>query len=314
MDFTLVKIRLLRAKREIRSLGLLYSLLFAALISGAVFVLYKQYLQRPNCWAAAGILLALAVVVQVSRTDKEFVFRQLPNPKRAVFTEYSLLSLPFTVPVLFTPHWYCFLVLTAGFLALAGWRYSVSSRYTLFPWLSRFTGKQNFEWTSGARKSLPALVLVYCLALAFCWVPVLPLFFLWGISLIAISFYQESEPLPLLRAFAIQPDKILKQKIVRHGKLLLLLQLPVLLLALLFNPQLWYVYVLFPPLQLLLLASAILLKYSSYEPNRKVSANMLLTSLAAFGTLVPALLPLPLFICFRYWGKAKERLQFYLHD
>jgi hypothetical protein len=314
MDFTLVKIRLLQLRREIQSLGIFYTLFFAALAVGLVAVIFSQYQQRPNSWAAAGILVALAVAIQIGRTDKEFIFRHLPNPQQAIFTEYFLLSLPFTLPCLLTDNWYCFPAVAAGFLAVAGLQFHVSGKHTLLPGISRLTGKQNFEWTSGVRKTFPALALVYLLALVFCWVPVLPLFFLWVLTVFATGFYLESEPLMVLQAIAQSPVEFLRKKIVAHGKLLLMLELPALLVVLINQPQFWYVYVVFILLQFLLLSCAILIKYSTYEPNRYLGPNSILVMVAAAGAFIPFLLPLPLVISIRYWRKATQRLHVYLDD
>ena len=314
MDFTLVNIRLLQLRREIRPIGFFYTLFFAALAVGFVAVVFSQFQQRPNSWAAAGILVAAALAIQLGRADEEFIFRHLAHPQKAVFTEYFVLALPLTLPVLFTENWFCFLVVAAGFLAVSAVRFHASARHTFWPGISRFTGEQNFEWISGILKTWPALVLVYSLALAFCWVPVLPLFFLWIITVFITGFYLESEPLPVLHATAKSPAKFLQNKLLAHGKLLLALQLPALVVVLFNQPQFWYVYIVFVVLQLLLLACAILIKYSTYEPNRYLGPNSVLVMVAAAGAFIPFMLPLPLVICIRHWRKATRRLHVYLDD
>jgi hypothetical protein len=171
-----------------------------------------------------------------------------------------------------------------------------------------------FEWKSGVRQSIFFLIPLYILAIVFCWFKVLPLLLLWLINSTIASFYSEHESLQILRVHQLGAKPFLHHKLVSHCKLFLLLNLPIVIVNTMFNPSLWYVTIVFLPVQLSLLCFAILYKYASYEPNQKNKANSFIVSLVVVATIIPFLTPIPIIMACRYYYKAVHNLKHYLHD
>jgi hypothetical protein len=308
---TLLLVRLIQLRREAQTLGWIHKFLFLALFLGFMAVSHNVSQKTPACWSVPGALWVTALMAQLFRPDKDFVYLHIRRPARAIFLEYAAFSLPFIQPVLFSPNWYCFPVYFLGLWGISFIRKSFRAQ-TRFVFLSRLFPATAFEWISGFRQALPVFILVYLAAIVFCWVKALPLFLLWVLNLLFVSFYQECEPLNLLRAFANSPEKLLRKKLLLHGKILLWLNLPVLALQAVFHPAIGLAGIIFLMLQLITLAFTIFLKYATYQPNMEVKSNTLLVSLAQMGVIFPFLLPLPLVMCFRYYKRAKLNLILYL--
>ncbi|KAA9332785.1 hypothetical protein [Adhaeribacter soli] len=303
--------RLIQLRREAQTLGWIHKLLFLVLLLVFMAVSHNVSQKAPACWAVPGALWVSAVMAQLFRPDKDFVFLHIRKPAQEIFLEYAAFSLPFILPILFSPNWYCFPVYFIGLWPISFLRKSFPSQ-ARFVFLGRLFPPTAFEWISGFRQASPVFVIGYLTAIAFCWVKALPLFLLWLLNLLFVSFYQECEPLNLLRAFADTPEELLRKKLLLHGKILLWLNVPVLALQAVFHPVIGLAGIIFLLLQLITLAFTIFLKYATYRPNMVVKSNTLLISLSQMGVIFPFLLPLPLVMCFRYYKRAKLNLIHFL--
>jgi hypothetical protein len=185
---------------------------------------------------------------------------------------------------------------------------------TYFRNISSIIPASHFEWISGFRKSFLLLIPLCILAIGFCWFKILPLFLLWFITFIITSFYNEFEPVHILREGGYSSKRFLRQKLYQHSGYLLLLYTPVLLINTIFNFEYWIVNLLFIPVQLSLLCFAICFKYSVYEPSKNLTAGSLILTMVSLCALIPYLLPVPLVMTFIYYRKAKNNLDNYLND
>ncbi|MFC5271676.1 hypothetical protein [Adhaeribacter terreus] len=311
MPTTLLQIRTLQFRRELKTLGLLHKALFGMLFLTLVAISHSNFQKQPNCWFAVTLLWVAASFVQLYRPDKNFVYLHLAKPHQAIFLEYAVISLPFILPVLFSPNWFCLFIFLAGLFPITYIRTTVSTQ-TRFIFIGKIFPANTFEWIAGFRKNFPLLILIYALALAFCWVKVLPLALLWLFFGIVLNFYQQAEPLQLLRTITGNPKDLLRKKIMQMVKLLLLLSLPVILLQTIFHPWLGLAALAFLLLQSCVLAFAIFLKYSTYEPNKTLNSNMLLVSFAQISVVIPFFILLPLALIFRQYRRALQNLTHYL--
>lgn len=311
LSATLLQIRYIQLRREIRTLPWLHRLLFLLLLCGIVAICHSVFHKSLQGWLVPGALLLSALAMQLYRPDKDFIFLHFNSPRQAIFSEYAVFSFPFILPALFSPNWYCFPVyfLGLGAITFIRSRFRLQTRYTFLGWLLLDTA---FEWISGLRRAFPVFALIYLLALTFCWVKALPLFLLWVLNLLFISFYQEGEPLHLLRIYAESPVDLLRKKLFSHGLLLFCLNFPVLLLQAFIHPVIGLIGIIFLLLQFIAMAFALFLKYATYRPGEVTTSNTLLVTLAQMGILLPFLLPLPLIMCFRYYGRAVQNLKLYL--
>lgn len=308
---TLLKIRFLQFRRELKGLGWWHKVLFTAMLFALISVIHQAYKQFPGCFYALGFLWAGALAAQFFRPDKQFLFLHLAKPKQALFLEYFGLSLPLILPALLTQHWYCLLLFPAGLFPITFIKTSISVK-TRFVFLGQILPPTAFEWIAGFRQNLWLLIPVYFLALAFCWVKILPIALLWLLFGLLLGVYQVTEPILLLRAIAQDPNAIINHKIREMGKLLLILSLPVLLLQTIFYPWLGLAGLAFLVLQFCVLTFAILLKYSAYQPNQAQHSNMLLLAFAQLSVVLPFFLLLPLVLVFRQYRRATFNLQLYL--
>ena len=306
MNFKLVNIRLIQLWRELQSLGIIRALLIIFL-GAAITVAFNMMFYS---WLYGGIATAVFAVMLMSvhygRMDKVFVNTHLENPYTVFLTEYLLFTLPFTLPVLFTPGRLLFFVMIA-IVTLIPLMNSKFKRQRTLQFLGRFITINNFEWISGLRKNYMLLTISYLLALVFCWVKIFPLFLIWIISATITSFYTESESLQVLYQHNGNASSFLKQKMKTHSIFLLILIMPIALLNFLFNPDYWWIIMLITAVQVAVLNFAILFKYSVYEPSHKTDANSVINALVAMSGLIPFLLPLPVLMCLRNYFIAKDR-------
>jgi hypothetical protein len=252
-------------------------------------------------------------MLQLNRKDKEFIYSHLENPHWQLFTEYAALTLPFFITAIFTKSWFYFLLELGVLFCIPFLHIAVRSKAILKN-MSRVIPAEQFEWIAGLRKNVILITTLYLLAAAFCWFRILPLFLLWFLTTVLLSFYSECESLQVLRESGRPAGKFLLLKLYAHCKYILLLFTPLIVVNTLCNPEFLLINLLFIPVQVALLSFAILLKYSLYTPNKMESGNsVLLTSIAVLVSL-PYFLPLPIILSFIYFYKAKRNLNYYLND
>jgi hypothetical protein len=308
----LLKIRILQFNRELKGAG--FAWLF--LIGTVALMMKCAYVALIDNKLAALVpcaLLLICTYIQINRSDKNFVYKHIEQPFLAIYAEYALLIAPFIAMALFTKNWYLLFITYLLLLIIPLIKISPAPK-TLFPGISRIIPAINFEIISGLRKSFFPIIILYLLALAFCWFRIAPLVFLWLITMTFISIYDEGESLTILREQALSIKEFLKRKMQRHAFYMLLLYFPVIFIQAAFNPDLWIINLLFIPLQIIILCLAICLKYANYKPGEKLIAGNGTMSIVAMMSLIPYLLPIPLFMAFENYGKACNNLKKYLND
>ncbi len=309
----LLIIRWRQARKELRGIGLVYALVLLVLVCLASAYLYGQFGKAGTAWFFSGLIVFSVLSVQIGRRDKAFVALHMEQPVLSLYLEYLVLTLPFTAPVVATPYWYLFPVMQGCFYGIAHIR-ATPAKKTWLQGLSRFIAPRDFEWLAGMRQAGFLVLFLYVTALTLSWLIVAPLVCLWLITVRITSFYLECEPLALLWSNADTPARLLRGKIKRHVRLLLLLLLPVLILHTLLCPAMVWVNLAFLVLQVLLLVFAILLKYTTYTPGTLITGNNILMGLAAVSIAIPFLLPIPLLMSIRNYGRALRQLKTYTYD
>jgi hypothetical protein len=308
----LLNIRLIQIKRELNSAGLGVLLVFG-LLSFLIYAAYTVFLKSPDAYYLTALLFLLCISIQSYRNDKQFVYVHIRYPHLEMYLEYLAITFPFAVSSLFTGNWFCFPALTVLLLLVPYLKY-IAKQKTYFPTVSSFIPASDFEWISGFRKSFGLLIPLYLLALSFSWFRIFPLILLWFLSVNIASFYTECEPLHILREGNFSSSRLIRRKLIRLVKYLLILQIPVLVINTVFNPEFWLLNLLFIPLQISFLSYAVCLKYSTYEPNKNAIGNNVVLSLVSLGSIIPFFLPVPLMMAVFTYGKAKMNLNNYLND
>jgi hypothetical protein len=305
LDYTLIKIRLQQINRESGGLGPFYILLFAAAIIYLEYALYLVYSDLNNSFWALGLLCVALLSIHLSRGDSRFVWHHLAAPKRKLFSEYLFFSLPFMLPALPTwQFWEVFVFLLFCF-CLAQWKVHRPQKRIYWPWLGKLISPQDFEWLSGVRRYWLALVPLYLIIAAFCWVRALPIVGLWFVTMLVVSFYTEGEPFNIFRLhYKGRPSAFLWQKIWRATRLLSIIYIPFLLVNAVLHSDIFIAHIIFFLMQWVALVYAITAKYATYKPNEILAGNAVLQGFALMGTIIPFLAPLPIFLCFWYFNKA----------
>lgn len=312
MTKTLLYIRCRQFNREAQGLGL-YLLVFIAIAAVLSFITYNQFKNNANAWYIVAVLSIFCLGIQYSRKDKEFIYKQLDKPYFQIFLEYLFLTLPFSITSLITKNWFCFPLLLLVLICIPFLKFQFKYR-AAFKNLSAVIPASNYEWISGFRKQYIPFICLYLVALAFCWVRILPLGLLWFLTLIISSFYLENEPVHVLREGNKTARKFLSDKIKTNIKYILILYtLPVIINAI-FVREFLIVTLLFIPIQIALLCFAVNLKYSTYKPQTNQLGNNVAFSIVAMLSAMPYFLPIPVILAIVYFYKAENNLNPYLHD
>ncbi len=309
---TLLYIRAKQLKREAHGLGL-YLLIFIAIAVSVSVITYTQYKSQQQALVIVAILLTICLGIQYTRKDKQFIYKQLDKPHLQIFLEYTILTLPFSITSLITKNWYCFPLLLLILVCIPFFKFQFKHT-AVFKQLSSLIPASNFEWISGIRKQYIPFIGLYLIALAFCWVRILPLFLLWLLTIIISSFYLENEPVHILREGNKTARRFLADKIIPNIKYILILySLPV-IINLIFVQEFLMITLLFIPAQLALICFAVVLKYCTYKPQTNLLGNNVAFSIVAMLSVVPYFLPIPVILAIVYFYKAEKKLKTYLHD
>lgn len=313
MNWVLFRVRLHQAKRQLNSLGIFYALILLAFLCFAIFYILLAYREREKSLYIFVASILILAGIHFARTDKKFVYNHIARPVQNISTEYVIFSLPFILPSVFTSQWFYFPIWVLTCFLIAYIKAGFQQR-TRFPHLSNFISPQNFEWLSGLRKNLVPVLLLWVLALITCRVRIFPLIFLWLIIVTATSFYQQCESLQVLFASSHTPRQLIMQKTRHATALTLIFFVPILVINGIFNPSLILVNTIFLFVQITIIVFAVLLKYTTYLPNENLKGNTILMSMVTIGALIPFLLPIPVIMCFRNYGKSIKNLKYYFDD
>lgn len=312
MEFTLLNIRLKQLQKELNGLGL-YIPIFIGLFFFFVFASFKQYQKEPNAYYLVVAITLLCFSLQYYRKDKSFLYKHIANPHLQIFSEYMAVTLPFFITCIVTANWVCFPLLVMLLFCIPFFKFSFTQK-TIFKNLSSIIPATNFEWVSGFRKYYISFIGLYLLATAFCWFSILPLFLLWFLTVIIISFHSECESIQILREGDKSPGKYLRDKLKTNITYIIILYTPLLIINTIFNNEFLFINILFIVSQIFLLCFTICFKYSSYRPTKNLIGNSIAVAIISFCSALPYFFPLPAIFSLFYFDKAKKNLNQYLND
>jgi hypothetical protein len=312
MTASLLYIRLRQLKREIDGLSL-YIIPIIAIAVYVAYVTFKEFQKGENGIYIIFALSLLCLSMHFSRKDKAFVYKHIDKPYIQIFLEYVALTLPFSISCIITKSWYCYPLLLATLCCIPLFTFEFRQK-TTFKKLSNIISATNFEWISGFRKQYALIIVLYILAIGFCWLKILPLFLLWFLNITIVSFYTECESVQMLREGNKAPKQFLLAKLKACILYVLILYTPIIIVNTFFNPDFLVLNLLFIPIQISLLGFAICFKYSSYSPTKIKIGNNIPFSIVALGSALPHFLPVPTILFFIYFFRAENNLKPYLND
>ena len=142
----LIKVRYIQLKRELHSLGIIYTLLLVFMYALLVYFTYMGYSVSINgALICTAIMSVLCYTIHITRADKIFVYTHLTQPRKQLYAEYVLLIFPFAITSVFTPYWYFFFVLIVIISGIPYITFSIK-QHTYLSNISRIIPSYNFEW------------------------------------------------------------------------------------------------------------------------------------------------------------------------
>jgi hypothetical protein len=306
----LLRLRWLQLRRSFPPYGIMLLGLGVVL---ALVLMHRAVLQDASyaAYIAGGTLFTVWGLHQ-RRPDLHFLHRHVPRTRTALALEYGVLVLPMLVVLVLAGAWGSMLVLLP--VVALPWLPVVRSSAVRGRLLRRWIPVRLFEWRGMVQGTHPWVLLLWLAALAFCWLPVLPLFLLAIIALMVASAQEHCEPRAMLLATALDARSLLRIKVVGAVRLLTVILLPVLVSATIFQPDWWWIHAGFGVGMLVLVAYAIVLKYANYRPNIRLEANGANVSVAALFAILPGLSLVPLIMLLTEWPKARANLNAFFHD
>ena len=306
----LLRLRWLQLRRAFPQYGIVLLALAVVLALG----LMRRAVIQDAAYAtyiAGGALLTVWGLHQ-RRPDLHFLHRHVPQARLSMAVEYGALVLPVLLVLGLTGAWASALVLLA--VVALPWLPVVRSSGVRGRWLRRWIPARLFEWRGLVQGTHPWGLLAWLAALAFCWLPVLPLFLLGIVALMAAGAQEQCEPRVMLLATAPDARALLRTKVFGALRLMLVTELPALVAATVFHPDWWWVHAGLGLGLLTLVAYAVVLKYAHYQPNERLSANGANVSIAALFAILPGLNVVPLLMLLTEVPKARANLSVYFHD
>ena len=194
-DFPLVRLRLTQGKRITFDLGSYAVFLFIAGIVLVAYVFLMHGKPELSFWLFNAWYIVL-IWIHFSRKDLPFVFKNIERPHFSLSTEYLFISLPFMIAASNSSHKGMFALLLCLCFLLP--YFPVFHRRFYGHFIIKYLPPTVFEWKSGLRKYFFAFVLLYAIALAVSWFKIFPLFVLWLLTTLIMSFYDENEEVKLL--------------------------------------------------------------------------------------------------------------------
>ena len=310
----LIKIRFLQVFREFRDMGMFRAVfLMVAIVPLLTLFLYRRLSIHGYDYAILGVVLFLIFIIHHNRKDYFFISKLSNTPALIFFVEYLVFSVPLLVLLFVFGQYvqallYIVLLLSVCFVKPAP---KGAKTKTYNSWMKHIPIAM-FEWRSGIRVSLPAIILFYGLGLAGIfniWLSVVSLFVL---SLIFCTFYGANESQKILVASEQNTDVFLRCKIGQHVKCWALFLLPLFLIAFVHYQHWMYILAAFA-VSVNLLIFAMLAKYAYYRP---VSNGILSQFIISLACLLSITLPLPILVFLTnivLYIKAKHNLNYYLN-
>lgn len=302
----LIKIRFYQLKRD---LGILF---FAVLLffSGFSFILFN-YKQQIGLYVI-GFIGYLFYSFHKNRKDISFIGKHFNGPKRQLITEYQIFLLPLSVPCLFTSYWFCFPLLHLLVFSIAFFDVKSKIQLKLF-FLTRLL-KNDYIFISGVRKNYFVLTAFLIIAVVLSPLKLFPLVALFLFNSILFSFYETNESVQMLQSSNLSPKQFLLKFSRSAFAKMTVINIPILLVNTLCNPDLLPFNCYFFGYNLLILATVIALKYSNYSYHKPVSSIQMKLLIMSLGLFMPYLLPLAVIFYFQSKSEAIHNLKNYLDD
>lgn len=294
--------------RLFRELGIVRGLIILLLLAITLTRIYA--LEPPYTYFVATLLFFLLFSLHIFRQDKTFLAIIGVRSHLLYLIEYHLLISPVYLIFLLNGQWIETVSIGAAVSLIPFVHFNFTHQASEARRLP-FIFPEAFEWKSGLRKQGWFIGALYVAALGLYPYPFVALLVIVVFTFIVTTFYNESEPRPMVEAFAASPSTFLFKK----GKIQLILFwigcTPLVLIFLLTNATYWYVLLVWIIVCSVIQLLSINLKYSLYEPNVSLNKNVFM-AIYFLSLFVPFFFPVPLVMMMYYYRRARKNLQPYL--
>jgi hypothetical protein len=299
----LFKLRYFQIKRDLS-----YWLIIIAIVT---FYVSKSISETSllHSLSLSAFILFLLFNYHINRKDLNFIIHYLKAPKLQICLNYNLLILPLSLAI--ATGIYCeYFFLIHLLVSLISFM-ELRIKFFKFDIITNYIPSAQFEWISGVRKNFASLCLLILLAIILSPVKLFGLAALFLLNSVFLSFYNFFEPLLMLNPENLSIDFFLRKKISFLISNILFINIPLLTINVIFNPEAIWFDLSFMFAFLLLAASTVYIKYANYKPNTsiKLSIDFLVLTISIF---LIYLIPLSIYLFFSNKKKAITNLSYYL--
>jgi hypothetical protein len=314
--------QLYRLFHNIDFIRLLFLLLLLAVVSIMLFG-WSSRREYIAWWITFCSLIIMSI--HLSRKDKGFISGITRQPFLIFCAEYLMLLIPVFAFFLLHRNWAGFyLVPVILLISLMKGRVITSANETGI-WHTgmtiRLPGSRQistgnpamFEWNSGLRHTWLFYGFIYFVILAFSFKGYVSHIGLILISVLVSGYYFNGEPRQFIEVFSYSASNFIKRKVWLGFKYLTVVNLPIVLISLIAQTEMWYLLILAQFIAFVILFLAIVFKYGLFRENANLERNSPILMITIIGLLLPFLWPLPVYMGIRYYRKALKNLKPYFN-
>ena len=307
-------IRWKQTYRTMLQLGIFRLAILLVLCLFVLAVMYEASKQTQNAALISGVWAFLITFIHAKRSDKIFLHINTDSDKLICSIEYFVLSIPLIICLFLHRQWliaiglvfFCFGI---GFIKI-NWK---KQQKTINTRLQQYIPSGMYEWKAGMRQYLFLLVTVWvlglCTAFFVAGIPVA----MFIIGLLIVGFYATNESWQMLLSYQKNAGKLLFYKIKQHTIFYSVLNLPLIILFMIFHHELWYIPVIVFIILLSIHIYCIVLKYAFYSRDRN-TVNPIFVMVGLYIGLIPLSTPALWILSVYLFLKARTNLYPYLND
>lgn len=311
---TLLNIRLKQVYRLLSQAGILRAIFIIGVFVFLLVYMFHAVEEQTGAYIATALFSITILVVHRSRPDFRFLEIHTLRPKAICFAEYMICSAPLIVTLLIYNWWLLVLAYLVAILIISQTAstsfFSTKSNQLLI----NLIPAECYEWKVGFRKTQYFIVFFWLMgAVGSFHIAAVP-FAIFLIGFTIQSFYEKHEPYQVILALGQNQKFFLWNKVKWLVVLFSVLILPLTILFMYHNYDLWHLvgieYLLFISWYVYTIFS----KYAFYNPNGAFSSSQIYAMIGLLAFFIPLFLPLSWVMTIRFYFKSKSSLSLYLND
>ncbi len=305
----ILSIRIKQTYRNIASIGIFRIIILLIITILLLAFIFKQLQQTRSAVITIIFIIATIFFIHIRRKDKTFINIITDKPQLIYLSEYLILLLPFLVQLIILKNYILTGYLILGTAIIPFINISIKKRKeNINNKILKIIPNDCFEIKSGLRQNFYFIIPLNIIAVALgFWIGTAPIVLIIN-TLIFSTFYILCEPRNIIEINELAPNIFISKKLKSNLIIFIFIQLPIILMFLIFNYQHYMIVTIIFAISLLFIVFAILLKYAMYYPNAELQANTIILTITFF------FLPIIFVMIPIYYYKAKKNLILYLND